>query len=72
MYKIKTWIANKLVSLAFKIQPNNENVLSFMKTSILDMAIHGQYITRVNPVDIYFDTKGEIQCKIQKCINQTC
>lgn len=45
----RKWIARWLVRLAYKIQPQSEDVMAFHIQQMTDMLITGRCVTRINP-----------------------
>jgi hypothetical protein len=50
---MRTWIANKLVRLARKIDPPNKEAMQFFIDRMTDMIITGQSTIKVTAVDPY-------------------
>jgi hypothetical protein len=46
-----------LVKLAYKIYPQSDEVKAFYQQAIMDYAIQGQHIVRVNPEDLRKESK---------------
>jgi len=48
-YEFRNYIAHKLVKLANWVKPGNPDVMAFYLQQMVDFAITGQAITRVDP-----------------------
>jgi hypothetical protein len=57
-YNIRRWIASKLVILARKIYPDSQEVKAFWMDVMMDSAIYGKAITRVNP-EVWMEEENE-------------
>jgi len=53
MNKTRKYIANKLAALALWIHPESEVVHKFYRQQMIDAAICGQSIVRIDPFEYY-------------------
>ena len=51
MRRFRTWLANYLVAVARRIDPENEAVMSFWVQRFTDLAITGQSSIKISIVD---------------------
>ena len=55
MTKFRQWLARQLVRLAVRIYPDSSEVRQFWFQRMMDIAIIGKHVTRVDPAEIMKD-----------------